>query len=62
MRSRPSSSRGLFFLVLAAIAAVYLVGHLWLRRSRLPGPTVAGLVSTPEAVPPSEPSREPEGP
>lgn len=62
MRSRPSSSRGLFFLVLAAIAAVYLVGHLWLRRSRLPGSTTAGLVSTPEDAPQSEPAREPENP
>lgn len=55
MRSRPSSSRGLFFLVLAAIAAVYLVGHLWLRRSLLPGSTAAGLVPTQEAAPTSEP-------
>lgn len=47
MHSRPSSSRWLFFLVLAAIVAVYLVGHLWMHRSHLTGSTAAGLVSAP---------------
>lgn len=44
MRSRLASSRVLFFLVLAAIAAVFLVGRYWMQRSPRPIATEAGVV------------------
>ena len=44
MRSRSSSSRLLFFVVLAAIAAVFLVGRFWKQRGEREPATEAGIV------------------
>lgn len=44
MQKRTSSSRALFFVVMTAIAVVYLVGRLWLERGEHPAATEAGLV------------------
>jgi hypothetical protein len=47
MRSRPTSSRRLFLLLLAAIAAVFLIGRLWIQREHGVGPTEATLIPAP---------------
>lgn len=52
MRSRSASSRVLFFVVLAAIAAVFLIGRFWLERGSRTATTEAGMVGRPaETVP-----------
>ena len=45
MRSPPSNTRLLFFSVLTAIVAVYLVGRFWMQRSGPSGSTEAGFLS-----------------
>jgi hypothetical protein len=44
MQKRSSGSRALFFVVLTAIAVVYLVGRLWLERGERPAAMEAGIV------------------
>jgi hypothetical protein len=44
MRASPSSSRLLFFVVLAAIVAVFFVGRYWMRRGARAPATEAGIV------------------
>jgi hypothetical protein len=50
MRSRPTSSRRLFALILALIAAVFMVGRMWLAKQEGSGATEASLIPT-EAAP-----------
>ena len=52
MRSRPTSSRRLFVLVLAAIVVVFVVGRLWIQQDRAANTTEASLI-------PAGPSGEP---
>lgn len=51
MRSRPTSSRRLFVLVLAAIVVVFLVGRLWIQRERAASATEASLLPAAPSAP-----------
>ena len=53
MRSRPTSSRRLFVLVLTAILVVFVIGRLWIQRDRSSEATEAGLIPP---APPAEPT------
>jgi hypothetical protein len=54
MHPRPARTRVLFLVVLSSIAAVYVVGRLWMERGDEPASTEAGLAPLLRAEPETE--------